>query len=150
VLIGIRSESPRNRRAFAWSADGATEWTQPFFDDTLPEPVCMAALTRIEPRESGAQPVLLFSNPASLETNPRAPAGNTSRLRQNLTLRASRDGGRSWPESLVIESGPSAYSDLAVMSDGTILCFYERGDSVPYETLAIKRITPAVFPGDSK
>ena len=27
----------------------------------------------------------------------------------------------------VLEPGPSAYSDLAVLPDGTILCFYERG-----------------------
>ena len=26
-----------------------------------------------------------------------------------------------------IEAGPSAYTDLAVGSDGTIYCFYERG-----------------------
>ncbi|MCU0871289.1 MAG: glycoside hydrolase, partial [Pirellulaceae bacterium] len=28
----------------------------------------------------------------------------------------------------VLQSGPSAYSDLAVLPDGTVLCFYENGD----------------------
>lgn len=31
----------------------------------------------------------------------------------------------TWPISKVLEEGPSGYSDLAVLSDGTILCLYE-------------------------
>jgi len=30
--------------------------------------------------------------------------------------------------SKILQSGPSAYSDLAVLPDGTMLCFYESGD----------------------
>ena len=30
-----------------------------------------------------------------------------------------------------VEPGPSAYSDLAVLPDGTILCFYESGTDMP-------------------
>ncbi len=144
VLLGIRSESPRNRRAFATGPDGATGWSSPAFDDNLPEPVCMAGLTRFEPAVPGLSPVLLFSNPASLERNPRALAGSASRMRRNLTVRASRDGGLTWPVGLVIEPGPSAYSDLAVASDGTILCLYECGARDPYE-----RITVALIPADA-
>ena len=33
VLLSIRTESPRNRRVLAWSADGATAWSQPAFAD---------------------------------------------------------------------------------------------------------------------
>lgn len=137
VLLAIRSESPRNRRAFVFGPDGATGWSRPAFDETLPEPVCMAGLTRLEPA------ALLFSNPASLEKNPRAPATSSSRIRQNLTVRASRDGGLTWPDALVLEPGPSAYSDLAVAPDGTILCFYERGVLGPYEKLTVARIPAA-------
>lgn len=70
---------------------------------------------------------ILFSNPDSLlvRGKPGKPGGN--RDRRNLTLRRSRDGGRSWPVVRVIEAGPSGYSDLAVGSDGTVYCFYERG-----------------------
>lgn len=140
VLLAIRSESPRNRRTFATGPDGATGWGTPWFDETLEEPVCMAGLARLEPTAPGEPAVLLFSNPASLQPNPRAASASTSRLRRNLTLRASRDGGLTWPARLVLEPGPSAYSDLATLPDGTILCFYERGAAGPYETLTLARI----------
>jgi sialidase-1 len=140
VLLSIRTESPRNRRVLAWSADGATGWSQPAFAETLWEPVCMAGLTRLEPAAPGEPAVLLFSNPASLEKNAKAPAMSAGRVRQNLTLRASRDGGTTWPEAFVLEPGPSAYSDLAVAPDGTVLCFFERGEQDPYEKLTLARI----------
>jgi len=140
VLLAIRSESTRNRRAFAWSKDGATHWTAPEFQESLWEPVCMAALARIESKSSSQLPVLLYSHPASLEKNPRASATSTSRLRQNLTVRASRDGGQTWPHTLVVTPGPSAYSDLAVLPDGTVLCFYEGGEKGPYENLILAKI----------
>ena len=38
-----------------------------------------------------------------------------------------------------IEPGPSAYADLAVLRDGTILCLYESGMKTPYETLSLAR-----------
>ena len=38
-----------------------------------------------------------------------------------------------------MEPGPSAYSDLAVAADGTIYCFYERGEKRPYEKLTFAR-----------
>lgn len=39
----------------------------------------------------------------------------------------SDDDGRTWAVSRVLEPGPSGYSDLAVLSDGTVLCIYECG-----------------------
>jgi sialidase-1 len=145
VMLNIRCESPRNRRAIAWSADGATNWSRPEFDDALIEPVCMAGLTRMETVTAGAPHNLLFSNPDSIERRPDAPTTSTSRVRQNLTLRASRDGGKTWPVSRVLEPDHSAYSDLAAGADGTIYCFYERGDMGPYEKLTFACITPALL-----
>ena len=142
VLLSIRSESPRNRRALAWSRDGATGWSAPAFHDALLEPVCMAGLVGTTAPDAVAGPaLLLFSNPASLERIPSATAASANRRRQNLTVRASRDGGVTWPIARALESGPSAYSDLAVTDDGTILCFYERGDRAPYEKLTLARIS---------
>lgn len=45
-------------------------------------------------------------------------------------LRRSTDGGKTWPINKTIQSGKSAYSDLAVLPDGTVLCFFERADSI--------------------
>jgi sialidase-1 len=65
----------------------------------------------------------------------------------NLTLRMSEDEGATWPFARRIEDGFSGYSDLAVASDGTILCFYERGSTDGasiYRTgrLTVARIAP--------
>jgi len=43
----------------------------------------------------------------------------------------------------VLWLGPSAYSDLAVLSDGTALCLYERGTAHPYESIALTHLPAA-------
>ena len=72
---------------------------------------------------------LLFSNPHNA----------ANRDRKNLTIKLSEDDGATWPVSRTLEPGPSAYSDLAVATDGTIYCFFERGEKGPYERLTIAR-----------
>jgi sialidase-1 len=63
------------------------------------------------------------------------------RERKNLTVRLSSDEGKSWSVKRVLEAGPSAYADLAVLPDGGILCFYEAGKRGPYETLTLGRFS---------
>jgi sialidase-1 len=46
-----------------------------------------------------------------------------------MTVRASRDGGKSWPVTVPVDPGPSAYSCLAALPDGRIGLLYERGSS---------------------
>lgn len=140
VLLSARNSDASQRRAFASSADGATGWTKPRFVPELPEPGCMAGLVRHPGPASGAPPLLLHSNPAT--TN------RSHRERKNLTIHLSPDDGRTWPVGKLLQAGPSAYSDLAVLPDGTILCLYENGK--PGETRrggdwAYARITLARF-----
>ena len=68
--------------------------------------------------------MLLFSNPASQSR------------RVNMTVRMSLDEGRSWPSSLVLHEGPSAYSSLGALSNGKFACLYECGVKSSYETIA--------------
>jgi len=150
VMLNIRSDSPNNRRAIAIGRDGATRWSQPSFDEALWEPVCMASPIRYDPSGSPHPAFLLFSNPASLEKNPKTPAQSASRIRQDLTLRASRDGGKTWPIQRLLQAGASAYSDLAVTADGHILCFYERGEKDPYEKLTLARFPSAWLLSDPR
>ena len=74
---------------------------------------------------------LLFSNPHTL---PRDEQGNeipgAKGRRENLSVKLSRDDGRTWPITKTLDPGPSGYSDLAVLADGTILCLYEAGASI--------------------
>lgn len=50
-----------------------------------------------------------------------------SRPRENETVRISCDEGVTWLVAKSIERGGSGYADIAVSSNGTILCPHERG-----------------------
>jgi sialidase-1 len=139
VMLNIRNESSQHRRAVVRSAAGAGGWSQPVYAEELLEPVCMASIIR---RPDG---VLFFSNPATLEPNPARPEA-VAKQRQNLGVRFSRDAGRTWSAPLVLERGPSAYSDLAIAPDGTLLCFYEHGAKSPYESMTVALVPAAALP----
>ncbi|CAM3809834.1 exo-alpha-sialidase [Kibdelosporangium persicum] len=66
----------------------------------------------------GAVNRLLFSRP-------------DSSARQNMTVSISYDEGASYRYSRVVNPGPSYYSDLARLSDGTILLVYGRDGTIP-------------------
>jgi sialidase-1 len=127
VILTARNNDPRNRRVVARSPDGATQWTKPTFANELLEPGCMAGITTHPGRAPKPGPLLIFSNPHTTEREHAA--------RRDVTIHLSRDDGLTWPVSKTLQSGPSAYSDLAVLPDGTVLCFYESGTDKP----AIKR-----------
>jgi sialidase-1 len=59
-----------------------------------------------------------------------------------MTVRLSRDGGRTWPVARLLHEGPSAYSSLAVLRDKTIGLLYERGETQPYERITFARFSP--------
>ena len=122
VMLVARSVSAANRKIITTSADGATGWSKPVFHDQLWEPVCMASIIAY-PSQPGT---LLFSNPHTLALDKEGkeiPAGRGKR--QNLSIKLSRDDGRTWPVSKTLDPFASAYSDLAVLPDGTVLCLYE-------------------------
>ncbi|MCZ2342403.1 MAG: glycoside hydrolase [Bacteroidales bacterium] len=130
VMVNIRSEN-KKRRAVAISPNGATQWSRPRFDETLVEPVCMAALCRLSRKPTSDRNRLVFANP------------NSATARKNLTIRLSYDEGETWAVSRVLEPGASAYSDLAVGPDGTIYCVYERGKPNQKNTDAYQLLTIA-------
>ncbi len=124
VMLNMRNESKAHRRLVTISRDGATGWSQPTFDDALLEPICMAGLVRYA---FAGKSWLLFSNPHNLERASGTTQPGQSRDRKNLSVKISRDEGKSWSSNKTLELGPSMYSDLAVTHNGTILCFYGRG-----------------------
>ena len=58
-----------------------------------------------------------------------------------MTLRLSYDEGNSWPQSKLLYEGPSAYSSLAILPDGSIACLYERGKQLANETITLARFS---------
>jgi sialidase-1 len=128
LLHNMRSYHGKHRRAIATSTDGGASWSPVTLDPALIEPVCQASLLRFSWPESGKPGVVLFSNPASTR-------------RENLTVRLSYDDGATWPVSRVLNSGPSAYSCVAVLPDRAIGCLYERGTKSPYERITLARFS---------
>jgi sialidase-1 len=109
------------KRAISRSVDGGETWPDLWFDDTLIEPTCQASLIRF--RGKSGQRGLMFSNPASRDS------------RAHLTVRASFDGGQTWPINKMVYQGPSAYSCLAELRSGAFGLLYERGANNPYEKI---------------
>ncbi len=126
LLMNMRSYHGKNRRALASSQDGGRTWSEVTLDPTLIEAVCQASLIRYA--RSDKQHRLLFANPASSK-------------REKMTVRISYDEGKTWPVSKQLYEGPSAYSALATLPDGSVACLYERGERSPYEKLTFARFT---------
>jgi sialidase-1 len=138
VMLVARSVSATNRKLIAHSPDGATGWSTPVFHEQLWEPICMASIVA-HPSEPGA---LIFSNPHSLELDKggkEIPAGRGKR--KNLSIKLSYDHGKTWPVNKTLDAGPSAYSDLAVLPDGTVLCLYEADQSIACARFNLEWIT---------
>ncbi|WP_435021457.1 sialidase family protein [Tundrisphaera sp. TA3] len=132
VMLNVRHESEPRLRGISISPDGLSGWSPMRFDPALPDPVCFGSLARM-PADPARLLFVNLDNAASKE-------------RRNLTVRMSRDDGRTWPVARALEPGTSGYADLAVGPDGVISCFYESGSSakgstVP-PTLQLARFNP--------
>ena len=138
LMLNMRNyDRSKKLRQRAFSRDGGMTWEDQGFDETLIEPICQASIHRYSWPTEGKRGILLFSNPASSK-------------RENMTVRASFDEGKTWPRKLRLYGGASAYSDLAVLADGTALCLYERGKNHPYEQIVLARFTLDDFQEDDK
>ncbi|MDR1011934.1 MAG: glycoside hydrolase [Opitutaceae bacterium] len=123
VWFYIRNEEiPAFKIGLAYSKDGATNWTKAELQEDLYQPICFSSVLRISGAPDKSR--ILFCNPDS-RTNPKPNRGNPWRARENLTLRMSYDEGKTWPVVRVLEPRHSSYSDLTMLSDGTILCLFE-------------------------
>lgn len=119
VMVTSRNGDARNRRNFAISPNGVSNWSTPAFFNEILEPGCMAGVISIPGDGGSLRPWLLYSAPYTTE--------RAHRDRRNVTIYVSQDDGKTWPIRKQLYDGPSAYSDLAVLPDGKILCFYEKG-----------------------
>ncbi|MGK0201044.1 MAG: sialidase-1 [Planctomycetota bacterium] len=126
LLLNMRNYDRLQRtRQQATSRDGGATWHNQQHVPDLIEPICQASIRRLR------DGVLLFSNPASQSR------------RERMTLRASFDQGKTWPWSALLDAGPSAYSCLQVLADGTAICLYE---AAGYREMRAHRILPGDLP----
>lgn len=116
LLLNMRSYVGLNRRAVSISTDGGETWSEPVLDERLIEPVCQASMVRDDrSKRSSPNGRILFVNPASTK-------------RERLTLRVSRDVGKSWDEEILVYAGSAAYSSITVLPDNQIGILFERDD----------------------
>ena len=131
LMLNMRNyDSSRKNRQTAVSEDGGLTWNKQRFNSALIEPRCQASIERYRWPGKINPGIILFSNPASTSG------------RINMTIRASYDEGLTWPSSRVLHTGPSAYSDLAMLANGQIACLYEAGSVHAYEAIMFCNLTP--------
>lgn len=124
IMYNARWQSGDERfaRHYAISNDGGESLGAVVRDATLVEPVCQGSIigysSKYRPTDK-----LLFCNPAS-----------TNR-REQLTLRLSKDGGKSWSEGIVVASAAAAYSDIVVLKNRDVGVLCETGVKSPYEQI---------------
>lgn len=108
VMLNMRT-SGCGCRAVSTNKGGV--WSEPRLDRNLPDPTCFGSIASYR---VGGVSALLFVNCESLSE------------RKNVVLKASLDGGKSWPLRQTIDAGEGGYCDVAVSPGGDIYVLYEQ------------------------
>jgi len=131
IMTSRQYSQQRWRRAISYSKDGGETWSEAQFREDLPDCNCQGSILSVE---KGSDTLLLHSN---------CPGPGEKRNR--LTVRLSRDGGKTWPSSWVLDPGKAQYNDLVELPDGSIGCLYERGDkyrtAIVFVRFSLERLT---------
>lgn len=118
VLMLNMRDNRGGSRAIATTTDLGKTWTEhPASRKALREPVCMASFIKVNAKDNiTGKNILLFSNP------------NTTKGRNHITIKASIDGGLTWPEAyqvLLDEGDGWGYSCLTMIDKETVGILYE-------------------------
>jgi len=124
LMLNMRDDRNRkdkgatNGRAVAVTSDLGKTWeVHPSSNSALPEPNCMASLIAADVTIGGEkQQVLFFSNPHSKTE------------RNHMTIKASLDGGMTWPAACQIELNAAngfGYSCMTMVDENTVGILYE-------------------------
>ena len=136
LLMNMRTSAPGvysfGYRLTSVSTDHGMTWSKPVVDKNLPCPACQASMIRLNGKE------ILFLNPAV-----NHHGGFSIWSRKKLTLRLSRDEGKSWQASRVLNEGLAGYSALAIGKNGNILCLFENGERDYCEKITFAELKPS-------
>lgn len=126
LMLNMRNYDRRQKfRAVSTSTDGGMTWSPLYRDPALIEPRCQAGFISYAAGDRKKGNWLFFSNPAHKDK------------RELMTIRWSKDGGKTWPISKLLNTGSGAYSDLAVLPNGDVGCFYEGGERWRYAEIRL-------------
>ncbi|TDD70019.1 hypothetical protein E1262_10615 [Jiangella aurantiaca] len=117
LVVNGRSAAGGHRlRISAVSTDGGETWSDPVHEPVTGRYNAVdAGFLRFEGPDGVGR--LLHSRPDSAR-------------RENLTVSVSYDDGATYRYDAIVNPGPSYYSDMATLSDGTILLFYGRDGEI--------------------
>lgn len=135
VLMLNMRDNRGGSRAVATTTDLGMTWAEhPSSRGALQEPVCMASLIKVDAEDnSTGKKLLLFSNP------------NTTKGRNHITIKASLDGGLTWPNEYQVmldEDDNWGYSCLSMIDKETVGIFYE--SSVAHMTFQAIKLTDLI------
>jgi len=111
IYFNSRTHTRPGNRRIAWSEDGGETWGKPYESKVLPDGPpdvygCKAGLVRL-PVEG--RDILIYSSPKD----------HLAPKRDDIALRASFDGAKTWPAKRVVTGGPGGYTWLAAGRPGT-------------------------------
>ena len=113
ILLDVRQGGGSKTRWRALSTDGGHSWSGPFPGEAVTP--CCCAIERLTLAGAGHDRNRL------IWTGPKGPK------RKTLVVRISYDEGKTFPAERVLSEELAAYSDLAILKDGTVGCLWERG-----------------------
>jgi sialidase-1 len=125
VYVNARNQARVGGRLGAWSEDGGQTFRAPF----RPHP---------ELTVPAVQGSLLATGSGALRLT--TPGHRTER--RDVMLWRSGDAGATWTRGPVLHEGPGAYSDLTLLSNGSLAALVECGSQSAYESIRFIPISP--------
>lgn len=113
VLLNARYQhTGKKARILAFSNSGGERWDTAYMNKALPEPICQGSMISFRNKKDF---IVLFSNPSS------------TTKREKMTIKFSKDDGKTWNDGFMAEPGEASYSDMVQLNRKHIGIIYERG-----------------------
>lgn len=130
LMLSMRDNRGKYRSVSTTKDLGKTWLEHPTSYNLLEDPVCMAGFMKANVQtKEGLKDLLFFSNP------------NSQQARINMSIRASKDFGNTWPYSLLIDERPTfGYSVMVRLDEKTIGLLYEGQRDLYFIRVPVKDI----------
>lgn len=119
--IGVATPHEPLNKLYVTSDDGGSSWSEFKTMEEIKEPICMSSIVN-------SKGDLYYSHPDDYYS------------RGQMTVAVSRDEGETYPDRKVIYQGASGYSELGVLSDGTLVLGFENGAIEYDERITVVRV----------
>lgn len=131
LMLNMRDNRGGSRAVMTTTDFGKTWQDHPSTRSVLQESVCMASLIKVPAKDNAlGKDILFFSNP------------NTTKGRHSITIKASIDGGMTFPYEVLLDAGHGwGYSCLTMVDKDTVGIIYEGSVAhMVYQNVKLKDI----------